>query len=697
MPEKKGWFPRKRRENTPFASLQRVDKDAVELSSRHRRPLTLDKDKSTLRQVISASRPGTPGRDLHPPPTEHEIDEDRASETSSRRKSDTKPKLHRYWSNLTGLSPDKPPVIVSEPWSEDFPLFPPPFVDPLEVVQSVRSHINRIPTESIPLQHTSGLLRVFEDYRKVREAKERLDALIKDLVEDYKKAEETWNETEDRYQAEIRRLELIIARGASGMSVLMKARQGSIIDKRQSNKKRMRKDPAMTAFELLTRDQLDVEILQRSQRVNLRRPSSPSESMAVLSQHFSSSNATANLSVGTPPIHGQDITLSRKVKSELDLAKMAALNASNSTIHSAFSEFSSTGDPLPDEIDVPSTTIQDAIIDSEAFVALRELGVLVARRKGINSDRFVIKLMTLLNDNEEDEPEKKSSLQDSTPTVVEEDALEVGGTGGGVSSQHSPRLRRYQSQPHLTSDRDRRRHFSFEPGEDELRILNQKLNVLHEAEEDTLTSSRGDWSPKYSKFSSDSSFEASPTGSMTTRYRKSSMIPSPVHESTIATPRREASISSLQTVVANSNGDEVRRQNSRSSVLTAFRKNSQGTLVPQSSSSSRSSSINNLSQAESRGRDRASSSRNSMAAVAATRAAERYASMSYIWYDIVIAHYYRSNSLSSSSPARHVHSNAIPPTPPSAKKSRGPTKAISENNAPGNAGVPSRHSISDEK
>lgn len=267
--EKLGWsskFPGGKKKPKTLSPPQTVDDDNAE-SSRHRhRPQPLDKDKLSARQAIHGSRPGTPASGLAPPPNEYEIEDDLGSEVSSRRKSGTKPKLHRYWSNLTGGPQKEENFFLSEPWSEDFPLTFEPVVDPLVVVQSVRSHLSRISAEPIPVAQGSGILRVFEDYRKVREEKEKLDGLIKDTLDDYQTAEEFWNRTEERYQEEIRRLELIIARGASGMSALMKARQGSVIDKRRSHKKRALDASALTAFNFMAKDKLDEEILLRSQR-----------------------------------------------------------------------------------------------------------------------------------------------------------------------------------------------------------------------------------------------------------------------------------------------------------------------------------------------------------------------------------------------------------------------------------------------
>jgi hypothetical protein len=69
----------------------------------------------------------------------------------------------------------------------------------------------------IPLHYNSGILRVFEDYRKVREERARLENLLHETFEGYRAAERFYDNAEAEYQAEIRRLELVIARGTLGM------------------------------------------------------------------------------------------------------------------------------------------------------------------------------------------------------------------------------------------------------------------------------------------------------------------------------------------------------------------------------------------------------------------------------------------------------------------------------------------------
>ncbi|KAF2470404.1 uncharacterized protein BDR25DRAFT_262280 [Lindgomyces ingoldianus] len=573
-------------------------------------------DKLGWRKTIHGSRPNTPVG-ITGPTTAGDDGEDSRSEHGSesstpRRRSTPKPKLKHYLSSYLTLTAPPTSPEFSEPWHEDSPFdFIPP-VDPIIVLQSVHSYLCGFPSQPLPVQHNNGLLRVFEDYKKAREQKERLDQLLQETFEDYRSAEERWLKVEDCYQAEIRRLELIIARGTTGMAGLIKARQESVVKRKRTQRRAQSMDRLETAFEFLTQDQLDQEIILRSQKVLLHRPSSRSGQMAALSRQFSNMGSYDGLSYGTPPSQERKITLSRKVKSELDLTKMAnVISTSDSTSRSVCSEFSATGDPLPDEAE-PSL---DTRIESDAFVALRDLAILVARRRGINPDRFLSKLLKLFSTVDDGDVE-------SGPGSPKEEATQLTLARMQDTSIRTPNrsLRHFRSQPQLSSDRSRRRHFSFEPGDDELALLEERLETV-EMEQDK-SHNRPPLCPDRRSPLSDVQSQGSssrPT-SLYAEVQKPSKIPSPINGAGLGSVRRESSVSSLQTVFGRPNRDDDRRRDSRSSVLTAFHQHDNGSQRPQSTS--RSSSINNLRQAESPFSSGSLRVRNSMAALAAARAAE---------------------------------------------------------------------------
>jgi len=170
------------------------------------------------RKTVQGSRPPTPSGIS--PMTSLIDDTDSARSEHSEPQTplrNSKPKLARYTSLFNSFKESSKGPEFAEPWSEDAP---PPLqycVDPLHALQAVHSHMMKFSTP-IPLEHSSGLFRVFEDYRKVREEKECVESLLQDTLKSWKEAEMGWVESELRYKTEIRRLELLIAKGTSGMT-----------------------------------------------------------------------------------------------------------------------------------------------------------------------------------------------------------------------------------------------------------------------------------------------------------------------------------------------------------------------------------------------------------------------------------------------------------------------------------------------
>ena len=156
-------------------------------------------------------------------------------------------------------------------------------------------------------------------------------------------------------------------------------------------------------------------------------------------------------------------------------------------------------------------------------------------------------------------------------------------------------LRKFQSQPQLNSEKRRRRHFSFEPGEDQLQALNEGLRENDASRYHDVPAESS--SPELLSHPYESNADISPRGSTMSQSGiqqdscNASKIPSPVH--VYGSVRREGSVSSLQSATAKSADS---RHNSLSSVLTAFRDSHSVNLQP--SSSSRSSSFNTQRSAE---------------------------------------------------------------------------------------------------
>ncbi|KAF1946579.1 hypothetical protein EJ02DRAFT_215017 [Clathrospora elynae] len=625
MPDNKSW----RRKVVPSKQTKKPARDLTPLT-----PFTplkvsgydvaASEDPSDRRRHHSwrkGSRPETPVSGIPTTPAIEDTEDAQSerSETSAPRRN-SKPKLARYTSLFSSFKETSKGPEFAEPWSEDAP--PPfmPYVDPLDALQSVRSHMMNI-SKPIPVAHHNGLFRIFEDYRKTREEKERLEALLQDTLQGWGKAEEQWNESEGRYQAEIRRLDLHIARGTSGMTGLMKARKESVVDRKRRHRKTVSNDGLPPMCDFLSREQLDIEIKLRSQRVLLHRPISPSGNMTALSKQFTGKNV--ELPVGNPPGESTSTTLSRKVQSELNLASLARMDASHSITSSLASGFSGStgGDTLPDETTALNSTHVDSALECDALVALRELGALVARRRGLKVDSFLDGLTKLFSNARGAE----APAEDAEDEVTQLFPLNENRSTGVFYTEHpsTPRraLRKFQSQPQLNRIQKHRRQFSFEPGADQLQALEEESRMHEAGIRDSSTDvSSTPPSPRVRPrmLESLSAMSTSSSQTLSADFQKPSKIPSPVQ--TLARMRRENSASSLQSAFARPTDS---RRDSRSSILTAFRQNSTETLPP--ASQSRSSSNHTLRAVDSSLQSKEQSSgtplRNHAMALAAARMA----------------------------------------------------------------------------
>lgn len=178
-------------------------------------------DMSGWRKTIHGSIPEASASRVAPLSSTADDEDTRSerSETSTtNRKITPRPKLSRYLSGYLAIKEASKEPEFPEPWSEDaLPAFV-PLIDPLVVLQSVHTHLVRNSSRPIPVEHHSGILRIFEDYKKVREEKERLHRVLQETLSGYEAAEKSWEASEDRYHEEIRRLDLLVARSDIGMA-----------------------------------------------------------------------------------------------------------------------------------------------------------------------------------------------------------------------------------------------------------------------------------------------------------------------------------------------------------------------------------------------------------------------------------------------------------------------------------------------
>jgi hypothetical protein len=244
--------------------------DALQHEQSFERPTerlrTQPSEKSGWRRIYHGSRPDTPAA-LSTPASGGDDTEDTYSEKSAEapsRRGRTTPKAHKLnhylsaYRNLQGAD-ETEEFSFSAPWG----LFPPPVEPSIDLgvaIQKIRSHITRKSWRPLPAEYNSGVLRVFEDHRKVSEENERLNTLTQDTLEAWQAAQEEWNETEDLYQKEIRRLEHLIAQGKAGLHGLIAARQGSIVDRKRLHRRGMSPNQPEQVQNDLSNEQIDEQI-----------------------------------------------------------------------------------------------------------------------------------------------------------------------------------------------------------------------------------------------------------------------------------------------------------------------------------------------------------------------------------------------------------------------------------------------------
>ena len=309
--------------------------------------------------------------------------------------------------------------------------------------------------------------------------------------------------------------------------------------------------------------------------------------MAVLSKRFSNSS---ELLLGTPPDSKKTKTLSRKAQSELNLSTFGKIRPPPSVTDSIASAFSGgSGDALPDETSVASQPGMDPATECNALFALRELGTLVARRRGLQPESFNHGLMMLFSQARPaegvvvpgDEKKADAAIQDAS---VKSPSLEQ-------STTQARTVRKFQSQPQPNTQQKHHRQFSFEPGADQLQALTEEAPPRDVGSRDDESENSDAPLIIHAGRQTEDSASTSLTGScqnLSADFAKPSKIPSPVQS--LGRSRKESSASSLPSVYARS--QDTSRRGSSSSVLTAFRENASGSVRPRAQS--RNSSMQSL-------------------------------------------------------------------------------------------------------
>ncbi|KEQ77334.1 hypothetical protein M436DRAFT_32671, partial [Aureobasidium namibiae CBS 147.97] len=178
--------------------------------------------------------------------------------------------------------------------------------DPDQIMDSMMRTLIAEPYRPLDVKNNSPLLMIFEGFRNLRDENASLVRKLKYEVEtrfsshhELELERQRWQQEREEYQAEVKRLELIISKDKEGVAEVMRARRGSLLRKehrrRTASGTNTNDDSRETLVEFLQRTRIEDEKRQeaarRSQRVPCRaRPVSPSQKMAILSHKFSTTN-----------------------------------------------------------------------------------------------------------------------------------------------------------------------------------------------------------------------------------------------------------------------------------------------------------------------------------------------------------------------------------------------------------------------
>ncbi|KAJ4984922.1 hypothetical protein SVAN01_09616 [Stagonosporopsis vannaccii] len=642
MVDNKGW--RKKRGDKPneLPLLKTGFEDAAAAPSTAVAPEPSDRRRHVWRKTMATSRPLTPLTPVPATPMPEEVVDTKGerSEASSPRR-DSKPKITRYTSLFTSHKEESTSSIFSEQWSVDTlsdQNDPWSFVDPIFIMESIHSHMCKHYMVPIPLQYNSGLFQIFDDYRKLRADKEFQEHREREVLQHSRKITAQLFKSENLYQSEIRRLELLIARGTSGMAGLaiplaawlslliitycrlIQARQETVVNRKRQNRKTISSDCFLHRCQHMSLIEIEEEIKAKTQLVLLHRPTSPSGKMIALSRQLTNAG-TLDLAIGTPPSAKQDSVLSREVKSEFNLTDLPYTHASQPIPSAHRAGQSNTAQDTSQQVTTEAKHVEDRILEDNAFVALKELGALVARRRGLDVARFVNGVTALLAP--ADTPDVVTELTASDDRLQTSEIKDnFHGSGGDTTLSPSPW--KTQSQSFQELSHKHRRHFSFEPGDDQLRELKTNLKMLdslsqNNSTDSELSSSTGCHLLDNDLQTSDDDLNSRPM-SLGADFPRPSMIPSPIQM--VGQVRRGISMSSLKSPLNKTIRDG--RHNSRTSIQTAFREASSAHVSMKLNS--RNGSDHNLYAAESplgsKDRPQSPAIRHNTAALAASRPSE---------------------------------------------------------------------------
>lgn len=284
------------------------------------------------------------------------------------------------------------------------------------------------PHTSLGVDMNGPLMQILESYRDLSDHHVQLQRKLEAQVQGHQsmalklqQVQSRWNEERQDYKAEVKRLELLLAKVKRGLTEVTLARQDSLL------RQRKRRDPPddsgpsvndglQTIFEVLERARHSEDRAYNLQRATFRqRVVSPSAHMRRISQQLASKNSMTSLHAELP--FGTPTEVVPSTLAEASLLESHASRDRKATRHAAadvegfkpktsesddtFSTFSVEGDFIADEAAYRVRSDVDKE-DAEDFVAVQRIVNILAHRQHKDAASIVPKLLGLFTAEFED-------------------------------------------------------------------------------------------------------------------------------------------------------------------------------------------------------------------------------------------------------------------------------------------------------
>nr|POF15256.1 hypothetical protein CFP56_42145 [Quercus suber] len=300
---------------------------------------------------------------------------------------------------------------------------------PNGLVETVMCKLISSPYEGLDVHMNGPLLQICEAYRNLCDREAQLQRQLEAQLESHhstvmkmQQIQNRWTEERQDYRTEVKRLELLLAKGKRGLAEVTLARKDSLLWQRKrkdhpKDNKAAADDGLQTIFEVLERARHGQDQAYNSQRATFRhRATSPSAHMKSVSQQLvskkSMTNVHADLPFGSPP----DLSISTLAEATLleardNLCKAAGRDAKSSEMcesdldaclsDDTFSTFSAISEP-GSEGNVLKALKDSVVEDADDHAALRRVADMLVHRRDADLASMIQKLVQLVNESRDD-------------------------------------------------------------------------------------------------------------------------------------------------------------------------------------------------------------------------------------------------------------------------------------------------------